>query len=142
MYSTNVAAPFFNPSKNPSSPELLTQNDIRALLTAFHRGDLLVVSAERTPGIFNLALEMVKESNKLDLKLPRQWRTLKPKVHLVECNVDTTKIGELRATGKFPANWTGTLEQYLFISIREAFQSGGSEVVEGIPNRYERPWVI
>jgi hypothetical protein len=137
-----VVSPLFTAPKNPNSPELLTQNDIRALLTAFHRGDILVVAADKTPGIFTLALKMVKESSKLDLNLSKQWRTLKPKIHLVECKVDTLMIGELRATGKFPANWTGTLEQYLFISIKEAFEAGGSEVVIGLPNRYERGWVI
>lgn len=102
----------------------------------------MIVSADKTPGIFALALAMVKDNKKLDLKLPRQWCQFRPKVHLVECKVETLMIGELRATGKFPANWTGTLEQYLFLIIREAFQAGGSEVSEGMPSRYERPWVI
>jgi hypothetical protein len=100
------------------------------------------VAADRTPGIFALALEMVKDNSKLDLRLPKQWRSLQPKVHLVECKSDTTMIGNLRAEGRFPADWRGTLETYLFISIKEAFEAAGSEVVLGLPNRYERVWVI
>lgn len=137
-----MVSPLFNPAKNPKSPELLTQNDIRALLTAFHRGDTLVVAADKTPGIFAMALEMVKEGKKLEIRVPKQWYALRPKVHLVECKVSTLEIGNLRATGKFPENWEGTLETYLFRSIKDAFEACGSEVVVGLPTRYERSWVI
>lgn len=137
-----MASPFFTSDRHLITPELLTANDIRALLNCFHRGETLVVSVDKTPGVFELALESMKDNNKLNLKLPKQWLTLRPKVHLVEGKVDMTMLGNLRAEGKFPANWTGTLEQYLFISIKKAFEAGGSEVVLGIPNRYERSWVI
>jgi len=137
-----VASPLFTSTRNSKSPELLVQNDIRALLTAYHRGDTLVVAADKTPGIFELALEMVKESKKLEIRFPKQWRSIKVKIHLVECKLDTTEIGKLRATGKFPSNWEGTLETYLFKIIKEAFEASGCEVVVGLPSRYERAWVI
>ena len=100
------------------------------------------MAADTTPGIFALALEKVKENQKLELRLSKQWAQAHPTIRLVECKTDSIEIGTLRARGKFPGHSSDTLEKYLFQPIREAFEAHGCQVVEGVPSRYERGWVI
>jgi hypothetical protein len=116
-------------------------NDVRVLWSAYHRGSPIIVSADTTPGIFALAFEKALPNQDLELKLPREWILAHPTVRLVECKADI-KIATLQAKGKFPGNTEGTLEKYLFRIIRRAFEAHGCTVVEGVPSRYERPWVI
>lgn len=138
-----MASPLFNSARDPKSPELLALNDIRALWSAYTRGGVIIVAADTTPGIFALALERMKNNQEFELRLPREWVQARPLVRLVECKTDSTEVGSLLAKGKFPGtSGDATLEKYLFKPIREAFEAHGCRVVEGVPSRYERAWVI
>lgn len=135
-----MVSPLFNSARDPKSPELLALNDIRALWSAHVRGNPIIVAADTTPGIFALAFEKVIANLTLELRLPREWILAHPTIRLVECKADL-KIATLQAKGKFPGK-EDTLETYLFKPIREAFEAHGCTVVEGVPSRYERQWVI
>jgi hypothetical protein len=136
-----VVSPLFNSARDPKSPELLALNDIRALWSAHLRGSPIIVAADTTPGIFALALERDTNSQELELRLPREWILAHPTVRLVECKIDGN-IGTLQAKGLALGNSGETLEKYLFHAIRKAFEAHGCRVVEGVPSRYERQWVI
>ncbi len=140
MHNTQVAAPIFNPPPRKKRVEDLVYEELRSAVRKLDGSEILVLSADSTPSIFQFALECHLAEVEMTIKLLWGW----PKelqIHLIESKSEVM-IGNLSSKGKVPANWTGTLETFLFQSIRKAFESLGYRVVEGLPSRYDRGWVI
>lgn len=140
MHNTQVASPIFNPPARQKRVDELVYDELRAAVRHLEGSEILVLSAESTPSIFQFALECHTAETEMTLNLPRGW----PKelqIHLVESK-NPVVIGNFNSKGKLPATGTGTLEAFLFQSIRKAFEDRGYRVVEGLPSRYDRGWVI
>lgn len=135
-----MASPIFNPTRPPSSLESLAQEEIRALCETHRRGDLLVVTANTHPGIFEHALSKLLAGEDLKFRAPRAARII-PKVYLAACSNEAFSIKGLSLKEAF-LDSPDSLEERLFETIAEAFLAIGFEVVKGLPDRYHREWVI